>query len=250
MAEASSSSLTRYPEPDEDMTAWIASQGFDHFDFACSKGGSLNVCRTRYGGLKGLGIDIDADKVEAARKAGFTAIQWDLHSLPDAPMVRFTMLSHFLEHVPDPADVRAFVRKACHVSREFVLIQQPYFDADDWLAERGLKLYWSDWTGHPNHMTSQEVRSLVRDLRAEGLAITATLGFRGPITSSADRRLIPLSASKDQHHYDPAIHPPKDMTIQFDPPLYGETICVIARVDADLGDIITKFRFDVKIPID
>jgi hypothetical protein len=34
-----------------------------------------------------------------------------------------------------------------------LIIQGPYFDADEHLKSYGLKFYWSDWPGHPCHLT-------------------------------------------------------------------------------------------------
>ena len=68
-------------------------------------------------------------------------------------------------------DVKSFVEKACSISKDFVFIQQPYFDADSYLFKKGLKLFWSDWRGHPNRMTSLDFNLLLRDLKKNPLSI-------------------------------------------------------------------------------
>ena len=93
------------------------------------------------GGGLGLGIDIDHSKIEQTRACGYNAILFDINKIPDEKLVQFTVLSHFLEHVPNWGDVKSFIRKAITISNEFVYIQQPFFDADCYLFDKGLKLF-------------------------------------------------------------------------------------------------------------
>jgi hypothetical protein len=235
-------------EHPRDLPQVIRTGGYDHLDFGCSTGGSLELSRTLFNGKRGLGIDRDLKKVEQATAAGFDAVVLSIHDIPDQPLVRFTVLSHFLEHIPVPQDVKAFVRKACVVSTEFVYIQQPFFDADGHLAQRGFKLYWSDWHGHPNRMTTLELWLLVRGLRDAGLPIAFSIHHRGRVAGSADPRVHPLTAPTDQHGYDPAVHPAK-LSVRFDFPVFAETVCLITRPGTDHLELLGRIPTDrVAVP--
>jgi len=162
-----------------------------------------------WAGKNGVGIDIDANKVKKAQESGLDAALYDINNIPDEKLVRFVIMSHFLEHVPNMFDVKDFIRKACTISKDFVYIQQPFFDADPYLFAKGLKSYSSDWRGHPNRMTSLEFWILLRDLKEAGLPITFSLHARKQIFNSKDPYVHPLTSPIDQHDYDAKLHPPK-----------------------------------------
>lgn len=185
------------------------------------------------GGTQGLGLDINPQKVELAVAAGRRAVVFDINAIPGRKLVRFTLMSHFLEHVADMVEVRRFIRKACQVSTEFVLIKQPYFDADGYLMRCGLKTYWSDWTGHPNTMSSLALYHILRDLKRRGEIGHYSIHARYPISSSADPAIHPLGSPVNQHDYDPARHPPKRMDIKFQFPVYRETAAWITMKGVD-----------------
>jgi SAM-dependent methyltransferase len=205
----------------------IQARGIDFLDFGCSSGGSLKFGESKLGGTRGLGIDISPSKVEAARDAGYDAAVLDIKTLPDEKLVRFVIMSHFLEHVPDANDVYAFIEKACCVATEFVYVQQPFFDADASLFQQGLKLYWSDWTGHPNRMTSLDMWTHIRTLRAKGVPLDYAIFYTGRIHSSSDPTIHPLTSPRDQHEYDPEKHPPKPENQSLGIPVFRELRCFI-----------------------
>jgi hypothetical protein len=226
-----------------DFSTLIKQGGFDHLDFGCSKGGSLDFARKRFDGIRGLGIDIVEAKVESTRTAGFDAICYNIHEIPDEKLVRFVVMSHFLEHVSALSDVKAFVRKACVVSKDFVYIQQPFFDADGYLFERGFKLFWSDWLGHPNRMTSLELYLLLRDLQVEGFPIAYSIHAYKPIVDSSDPRIHSIDSSVDQHSYVTGQHPIKGPMVKFACNIFAELICLISFPDVDHKAILKKMRY-------
>lgn len=226
-----------------DFRNLIGAGSIDYIDFGCSKGGSIAFAKKRFSGHQGLGIDIDQSKVEKTREAGYRAIQYNINDIPDEKLVRFVVMSHFLEHVPSHLDVKAFIRKARTISKEFVYVQQPYFDADAYLFEKGLKLFWSDWSGHPNRMTSLELWLLQRDLKEEGLPITFSLYAHKNITDSADPRIHPLTSSINQFDYNVEVHPPKDPTILFENNIFHELVCLITFPGCDHAGMLKKLRY-------
>lgn len=235
------------PQGPDEFADYILNNKIDFLDFGCSNGGSLKWGQRVLGGKEGLGIDIAPKKIATAREAGWRAILYDIQKIPDRKLVRFTILSHFLEHVPDLAAVRKFILKACRVSTEFVLIKQPYFDADGYLLQRGLKTFWADWRGHPNLMSSMSLYQILRDLQVAGHLARFSIHARDRILSSADPRIHPLQSPIDQHQYDATCHPPKPPEISFDAPVYYETIAFITMPGVQHLHPFDKIRLDLNI---
>lgn len=209
----------------DDVATHLATGQFDFIDFGCSKGGSLSFAKEKLGGRRGLGVDISPTKVAQARHAGFDACLADARELSLHPgTVRFVTMIHFLEHVPNAFDAARCLEAACTVARQFVYIRQPWFDSDGYLLSLGLKLYWSDWIGHPNTMTSLELFRILARIQN----ITAwRLYARRPITSSSHPAVHPLSSPPDQHEWKSELHAPKP-EITFTLPVYSEIGCVIS----------------------
>ncbi|MCH9052354.1 MAG: methyltransferase domain-containing protein, partial [Proteobacteria bacterium] len=196
--------------------------GYDFLDFGCGAGGSIELGRIRFGGHRGLGLDIKPGKVAAAREAGYDAQVCDVTSLTSHPdSVRFVLLSHFLEHLPSLADAKRCLFAACMAAREFVYVCQPYFDADGYLFDKGLKLYWSDWTGHPNRMTSLELYCCIRDIASSVPIQQFAIYRRGKITDSHETVIHALASPVDQHDWQATTHPEKPPT-PFNYPVYKE----------------------------
>jgi SAM-dependent methyltransferase len=200
---------------------------YDFLDFGCSKGGSIEFAKETFGG-RGLGLDIDPAKVEQSKAAGFEAIVQDCSQLDPKTMgqVRYVIMSHFLEHVPSIDDVRKIIGSACRVSREFVLIQQPWFDADPYLFDLGLKAYWSSWKCHLNHMTRLEMLNVLRDVAPKTGAKRFLIGARHPILSSDAPEIHPLLSPIQHAGWSLEAHGEKP-TIQFDQLVFRDLFAVI-----------------------
>ena len=212
----------------------LAAGTFDFLDFGCSKGASLRFGMKTLKGRRGLGIDIDASKVEKTRQAGFQACQADIRGLDAHPdCVDFVVMSHFLEHLPSLSDGNACIRTACTAARRFVFIRQPWFDADGYLFARNLKLYWSDWDGHPNAMTCLQLYRCLRQIRK---ASRFRIYGRDRIWRSDDRAVIPLSAPSNSREWDPPPHSKRCM-VDFQTPIYREVAAFVAFGDTNLDDI-------------
>lgn len=214
--------------------------GFDFFDFGCSDGANIKFINSCDPATRGLGIDIDQKKIDKALEKGFNAINFDILELPQQKMVRFVTMSHFLEHLPSAITAGAMIRRGIDVSREFVLIRQPWFDSDGYLLAMDLKLYWSDWRGHPNRMTSLDFYLILRRALEDGAICGFAIFGRSPVTSSGDSCLIPLAAPIDQHHYEQEKHGHKEMAVSLGISTYRE-IVVIALVDeaADISRFVS-----------
>jgi SAM-dependent methyltransferase len=195
----------------------------DFLDLGASTGDSMDVARHTLGGGDGVGIDNDPAKVAAATHAGYQCLLEDATklSLP-GDAVRFAVMRHFLEHLPNEDMVRDIIASSARVARDFLFIQGPYFDADDYLAAHGLKPYYSDWTGHTCHLTTDALEKILHELGLTEFAVYLI----DPARNSGHPMLHSPDSPKDQHQYDPAKHPPKPK-VRFDQPVFREFACFV-----------------------
>lgn len=209
----------------------IELSNYDFVDFGCSTGGSIKFAQAAFNGGAAVGIDIDPAKVEKTRAAGYDAVLADATDPQQFDgQVRFSILSHFLEHLPSYDMVVKSLETAIRISEDFVFVRQPWFDCDGDLFRNGLKLYWSDWHGHPMTLTSLQMFRAVRRALESGLAARATIYGYKPIVDTDDECVIPLNAPLNSSKYDPEIHGPK-----IQPPLpldaYRELVLIVAKTD-------------------
>lgn len=196
---------------------------FDFIDFGASTGGSIDFARRILGGKRPLGIDIDPEKVAQMQAEGFECIEADATALDlRENSVRFVVLSHFLEHLPTPEHVRLALQSASRVASEFLFIQGPFFDGDEYLEDCGLKFYWSDWSGHKCHLTTTMLTTILDDL---GLS-DYELMFVGEVSDSDDPAIHPLASARNQHEHDPDLHQKKPRCV-FGPSLFREIVCMV-----------------------
>ena len=209
---------------------------FDFIDFGCSNGGSIQYGMTKFPGSRGLGIDVNAAKVEATRVKGFDAVQMNALDLKANPRsVRFCILAHFLEHLPALKDARDILTVACNTAREFVLVWHPWFGSDGWLFSQGLKFFWSDWHGHPLHLDAVQLHSILRDARRNGVIRDFAIFGRDAVKDSTAPSVHSVESPKDQHGFDPKVHPAKPY-VPFPPGIFRELVAIVS-IDADIDDI-------------
>jgi hypothetical protein len=183
---------------------------FDFVDFGCSAGGSIDWAARRFGGKRGLGIDISPDKVASARGAGHEAMLADATRVDQfSGKVRFATMVHFLEHLPSIEAARKVTAAALSISRDFLYIRQPWFDSDGALMRLGLKLYWSHWRGHPLPMSSLQAFSIFDELTSTRRCARFAIYGRGPITTSDHEAVAPLTAPGESHRYEAERDGPK-----------------------------------------
>lgn len=200
----------------------------DFFDFGCSDGANIKYVQSVDSTMRGLGIDVDQKKIDLATAKGFSAINFDILSLPRHKQVSFVTMSHFLEHLPSVKMAEAMIKRSVDVARDFVLIRQPWFDSDGALLLQDLKFYWSDWHGHPNKMTSLDFYCCLRRALAEGSICSFEIFGRTPVESSTDNSLIPLSAPVDQHRYDRDRHGEKKTGLPLATTAFSEIVVTVA----------------------
>jgi len=201
--------------------------GFEFIDLGCGRGDSLRYygrCFNAEG--RGLGLDSNETKVKEARAAGLHAEVCDIIELEVTGRVNFCVMSHFLEHIADIKKARQMIRRAVSFSREFVLISQPWFDADPYLFREGFKLFWSDWWGHPNHMTLLEFRNILQPFLAARRIKRYTLYGFERVQGSADPAVLNLDEPPDSPAWTEGTHGPKrDMA--FTEPVFREVMALL-----------------------
>lgn len=178
----------------------IAQGTYDQLDFGCSTGNALIFGKEELGLKRGIGLDIDPEKVKRARAAGHEAAVLDVTTLGDYPdSVSVVTLFHFLEHLPSFELARTCVRAAITAARDYVFIRQPWFDADTHLMRLGLKCYWSDWRGHLYHISAFDMLKMIDPVEE---ILDYRIYGRKRIKSSSDPALVPLLAQGNMHQYD------------------------------------------------
>lgn len=224
---------------------------FDFVDFGCSSGGSMEFACGKLGGKRGIGIDIDPSKVQSCRERGYDAAVADVTTLDGLryPNIRFAVLSHFLEHLASVDLARSCLHSAVSVSEEFVLVRQPFFDADSYLAQLGFRLYWSDWTGHKNHMKSTDFHLILRDLLIRKRIQRYILFFRGKIEDSNNECIHHVSSPRNQGVWEASKHVPKRY-INFDVPVYKEVGVLIHTRSRKLPEEPRRFLLSCDVVYD
>lgn len=211
-----------------DLREILSAKRYDYVDFGCSNGGSLKFGRDKLGGTVGIGLDIDPAKIKQTQAVGFDAVQFDVTQLVSQPnCTRFVTMKHFLEHLPNAILAEKCIIAACEAATDFIYIRQPWFDSDGYLFDRGLKLYWSDWSGHTNLMTSLQFYRILRNIpKIHRWRIYA----RNPIIDSSDDAVHPLTSPRNQHGWSGDRHPAKPQ-VRFTQPTYREIGCVAVLND-------------------
>lgn len=183
---------------------------YDFIDLGCGEGGSIDYCRQRFGGQRGLGLDIDPDKVSRARAAGIDAMLADGAGPLGAKVVRFVAIMDFLEHLPTLDDVESTLRHAA-AATDFLFIRHPSFEGEAYLAQLGLRQYWWTWLVHPAHIHVSDYCVMFERLGLQQYEIR----YRQPIRDSAHPSILPAHAALDQEHDDEFVrHGPKP-TVSF-----------------------------------
>jgi hypothetical protein len=202
----------------------------EFLDMGCSAGGSLEFGRAWWE-VDGVGVDLDAHKVEIARARGYRAEVGDVLNCSDhGGSWQVVQGIHFLEHLPDSASAQAVLRAAARMAADLIYFRQPFFDADEQLASLGLKLFWSDWTGHPNKMVLPKYMDVLDDLVLTGSLSQYVVWALGDVTDSADEALLPLSAPKNELGFDRLRHDDKPSIEAFSFPVVRETV-VLGLID-------------------
>jgi hypothetical protein len=200
-------------------------------DAGCGQGHSTDFCERRFGLRPALGIDWHQESIDEARRNGIAAVCADLlaETLP-ARCVSYCAAVDFLEHLPDEAAAVAVLRNLGVAARDFLYIRHPSFEEMDYLASLGLKVSWTDWSGHTNMMTVADFERVFAELGWSDYVIAPHM----PCVDSRPRAVVPLAAPIDTAEYDEVEHGPKPF-VRFDRPVYGK-YDIFVRLDPALDE--------------
>jgi SAM-dependent methyltransferase len=209
----------RVPEHDAVLRE-LQSKRYAFLDLGCGTGSSLDHCQRRFKASPGIGIDYTKSEVLAARSLGYTAY-WcnflDQH-LP-AECVSFVSMADTLEHLPRKCPLTVILTHVAHAARDFLFIRHPSFEQADmeYLATLGLKISWTDWTGHTNPVSIAEFKHAFRSLGWSDYVITPHYF----LADTASEHIVPIECPTDTTRYDAAVHRPKAF-VRFDQPIPGK----------------------------
>jgi SAM-dependent methyltransferase len=230
-----------FPAPASlDQVDWAR---YDFIDFGCSAGNSIPYCQRRFHARHGLGVDIDPAKVAKARAAGLHAVQADgarlaeAFGLAEGLRVKFVSMIHFLEHLPSARVAEEIIASAAKVGTDFLFIRHPSFEGEAQLAHLGLRQYWWEWTGHPNHLRVSDYCTMFDRLGLHQYLIR----YHEPIGDSAHQSILRSDEPKDQHSFDPTRHRTRP-EVRFAEPLWREQEIFVAlrAFEVDEWSRITK----------
>lgn len=199
--------------------------GADFLDLGASKGGSLRFCGRRFGG-RGIGIDIDAEKVRIAREAGFEVLHADASDLGLRNAVRFVAAMDFFEHLPDADTTRSILRSAAEAATEFLFIRHPSFEGEHYLRQLGLMQYWHEWSGHPNHLRISDYCELFDELGLRRYAVE----YVDRVRDASHPSVIPLGHCNSQQ-YDAEAHGAKPAAA------FAEPVWRMQHIYVQVGDM-------------
>jgi hypothetical protein len=209
----------------------LASGKYAFIDAGCGGGHSIGHCAIRFGRTPGLGLDWGEDEVRRAIERGFDAAWCDLR-YEDLPpkCVEYSAMMDFLEHLPDEEAAVHILKNLARASRDFLFIRHPSFEDIDYLAGLGLKIGWTDWSGHPNMMKVADFERVFASFGWEDYVIVPHM----LCTDSAPEAILPVTAPVDSRQHDDAKYGPKPI-VRFDRPVYGK-FDIFVRLNPALSD--------------
>jgi len=180
---------------------------YDVIDLGSGRGGCLEFSIKKFKATSHLGIEIQQDRVVNLKKRGYNCIHGDIVDivLPEKSS-RIVTISHVLEHLNSYSDVEKVLHKAIKTATEFVYIDSPCFDFDDYLEKLGLKFFWSDWKGHK---TKYHQKDILHTLKNTGIDSCDVLVETPYVVDSSSECVHPLSSPVDQFNYNKEIHAKK-----------------------------------------
>jgi len=189
---------------------------YDFLDLGAGDGGSIGYAKKRFNAKRGIGIDIDPEKVKMAKEKGHDVILGDVTKMHEMQKsVKFVIMSHFLEHLEGFNMAEKVLKSAVDIAQDFIYIKQPFFDSDSYLFKKGFMHMWAYWYGHDFHMTSFDFYRILMPLKLQSKIEGFIISGYNPTVTSDDPLIHPLKSGSGQSNYDPKIHPPKGKNIIF-----------------------------------
>lgn len=201
-----------------------------HTDFAivdvcCKTGGALHEFRRSLAGQAPpmsacLGIDSnDAYRANASRQGfNFRSIDVQKPEAMSSAVAEYYLAYDALEHLESVEVAKRVLWTMLDNTLTSVHLRMPSFEQHQVLDDNGLRFYWTNWTGHTAHLLLSDVCAVAKEYaKPPRREVVLKIVDRGRITSSADPRIIPVTAPVDSHEYTRDMGPKPE--VRFDPPL-------------------------------
>ncbi len=210
---------------------------FDYLDFGTHKGSGL-VWGAHMGGRRGLGVELNEEKVLHLLKSGFYVLSEDIFKIQvgDKPLVDFAVCRHVLEHLPNIHVVALVIEQLRKIVRNYIYIEQPDFSHERYLAGLGLKLQGSYLKGHDCPMQTRELIEIIWDAGFDNFVIGGirrALGSESQYVHRAD--IAPRTVGKWREGDLPK------PSVTFDRPVFRDIIAILGK-EPDVDTLgIAKF---------
>jgi hypothetical protein len=217
---------------------------YDFIDFGSNKGGCIDFARKKLRGKKGLAIERSEERANELIKRGYKCLCADLLNieLPENA-VSFVTISHLLEHLHSLDQVEHILQLAAHTAKDFIFIEGPSFDFDDYLHKLGFKFFWFDSCGHKLRVTTSQLISILEKINLKDYAFLPEYPY---IVGSSSDDIHSIASPKNQNKYIVGKHPDK-RSIVFDKNIYRSFILYVwlKRMpnERDLLHARKKFKF-------
>lgn len=223
----------------------IAWPDYDFIDLGCSSGRSVGYSARRFGGQRGIGVDLDEAKVARAAADGVEAVHGDATQLDLDRQVRFISMLDFLEHLPDLDTVERVLRSAASAATDFLFIKHPSFEGRERVEAQGVRQYWWDWHGH-----TAQVRIADYCLMFERLGLLQYhVRYLTAIEDSDHDSIIPTSMPQDRSAEEARETRPEPY-VRFVPPIWRrQDIFVALRAfePEEWAALVQPTRADMKL---
>jgi 2-polyprenyl-3-methyl-5-hydroxy-6-metoxy-1,4-benzoquinol methylase len=171
----------------------------------------------------GVGIDLRERFLQEARKKRLNVLKMNALELGFKDKAfEFAYMLDFLEHLKSQDEAARAISETQRVTKKFIFIENPNFEYTEYLRNLDLKFYWSDWTGHPFHITKESRDNILQGLHLKEFQIKKAL----TIHDSFHKEIVPISAPRDTTKYDEQQLGPKKL-FHFHPPLMSRLQCTI-----------------------
>ena len=220
--------------------SFIKNNSIGFIDIGCSKGDGMLFYEKSLG-LKGLGVDIDEEKIKIARDRGLTAVKANIFDFKQRDVVPLVTLSHVIEHITTRAEIRSLVKHSCRLAADTVVIKQPFFDCDYLLFKKGLKTTYSHWSGHRTLLGIPQLAYIFRECKERNLIISWEIYGNDQIESSESDYVTCIKAPMNTTKHSTSGMMIKDITRFNDFTLWRESISILyVKQSSEIANSVLK----------
>ena len=209
--------------------AW---NGYDCLDIGADTN-SLSWARSHLGAKRPLGLSIDLERLSRMRQSEEACVELNALKIPTDIEFDYVMMSHFIEHLENKNQIITVFRSALRIAKKAVYIGGPYFEADDYIREYGVKFTWGDWVDHASRYSLRTILPWLQEVMQDRISVS--LGF--PVLSSDADNIVALSerANLDSYDREATVQKP---SVTFSRPAFQEFLVIVAMADGvDSGSI-------------